>query len=191
MTELRDVVGWFGCYQVSRAGDVVSLSRIVKRKDGKTQCFQRRTLRPMLNNKGYFVVRLSAPGRRRVVPIHRLVADAFIDNPSRCPEVNHLDGVKTNNGVENLEWTTSRGNRKHAWDTGLRRREHLPIHYGEDKPNAKLTRAIVEAAQRAHAGGGSIRGLAREYGVDATTMRRAVHGRSWLPAPPSAPERQE
>lgn len=120
MAEWRTVAGWES-YQVSDAGEVRSLSRIVHRKDGKIQTFVGRDMRPMLNSKGYPAVRLSAPGRRAVVPIHRLVALAFIPNPNVLREVNHLDGVKTNNALANLEWTDAAGNRKHAWRMGLRR----------------------------------------------------------------------
>jgi hypothetical protein len=186
MSEWRDVVGWSGVYQVSRGGAVRSLSRTVRRSDGRTQTFVGRDVRPTLNNKGYFQVRLSAPGRRCVAPIHRLVAEAFLTNPQGLPEVNHLDGIKTNNSVVNLEWTTPRGNRKHAWDSGLRTREHLPILRGSANGRAVLTEASVAAARQAHAGGATVRGLAREYAVDPTTMRRALRGRTWLPEPPHA-----
>jgi len=193
VAEWRDVVGWFGFYQVSSAGEVRSLTRIVKRSDGSTQQFQRRLIRPMLNSKGYLAVRLSAPGRRLVVPVHRLVASAFIENSNRLPEVNHLDGIKTNNTVTNLEWTDPRGNRKHAWDTGLRRREHLPIHRGEAVGTAKLTAEAVQSMRVAHAGGRSLRQLARDYGVDRATVTRAVRGKAWahvLPPAPPAPSQE-
>ncbi len=139
----------------------------------------------MLNSKGYLAVRLSAPGRRIVVPVHRLVALAFLPNPHGYPEVNHLNGVKTQNMVSNLEWTTPYGNRKHAWDLGLRTRAHLPIKYGLEHSNAKLSPSAARDIRDAVVKGESLRGLARRYGVDRTTIRDLVRGKTWkLPSPP-------
>lgn len=121
MTEWRDVSGWFGFYEVSNEGSVRSVARVVTRSDGKRQAFPRRTLRPVLNSKGYLAVRLSAPTKRIVTPVHRLVAIEFVPNPKGLDQVNHLDGVKIHNVATNLEWTDSAGNRQHVWRMGLRR----------------------------------------------------------------------
>jgi hypothetical protein len=68
----------------------------------------------MINTKGYLVVRLSSPSKRATARIHRLVADAFIENPDNLPEVNHIDGNRKNPNVDNLEWVTSSQNSIHA-----------------------------------------------------------------------------
>lgn len=75
----------------------------------------KRELTKAVNNRGYYSVRMA--GRTRM--IHRLVAEAFIDNPDSKPFVNHKDGNKLNNQVSNLEWCTHQENVSHAWDTGL------------------------------------------------------------------------
>lgn len=106
---------------MSDSGEVRSLNRTVHRCDGKSQCFIGRTIRPMINSKGYHAVRLSAPGRRVVTPVHRVVAIAFHINPSGLREVNHIDANKLNNVASNLEWVDSSGNKRHAWKMGLRR----------------------------------------------------------------------
>lgn len=69
------------------------------------------------NAQGYFVCK----------DVHRLVAQAFIPNPSNKPQVNHIDGNRTNNNVSNLEWVTAKENMRHAFDTGLINKE-IQIH---------------------------------------------------------------
>lgn len=192
----RDVVDWVGIYKVSDAGHVRSVLRVVTRRDGTTQVFQAKQMTLPVNNKGYPCVRLSDGTRRVMPPVHRLVALAFLGfPPNGKPEVNHIDGNKQNNRLENLEWVSSYGNRKHAWDTGLRNRSHLPIKYGEEKANARLSRAIVAAARTRHAAGESVYRLAREFGVHKKTMSDAISGKAWkLPSPPvtdTAPSKVE
>ena len=73
-----------------------------------------------LDSSGYPVVTLRGDsGVRKTFKVHRLVAALFVENPHNKPEVNHKDGVKTNNHYCNLEWVTRSENIKHAWDTGL------------------------------------------------------------------------
>jgi hypothetical protein len=71
-------------------------------------------------SKGYIIVKLYNNGKAKTVKMHRLVAEAFIPNLDNKPQVNHIDGVKSNNSVDNLEWVTNGENGKHAYDNGLR-----------------------------------------------------------------------
>ncbi len=86
------------------------------------------------NNSGYYCKSLYSGGKRVIRYIHRLVAIAFIDNPNNYKEVNHIDGDKTNNHVDNLEWVTRSMNMKHAYDNGLIK---VPIMFGKDNPSYK------------------------------------------------------
>lgn len=71
------------------------------------------------NVNGYKVVTLCRKGTEQRAYVHRLVAQAFIDNPDNLPYVNHLDGCPANNHVDNLEWVTHSQNVKHGYDMGL------------------------------------------------------------------------
>ena len=76
------------------------------------------------NNKGYWVVNLWVEGKLYHRQIHRLLAETFIPNPENLPYINHIDGDKTNNSLDNLEWCTHSHNMQHAWDTGLHKNYH-------------------------------------------------------------------
>ena len=80
-----------------------------------------RELKPILGNTGYYQVSLSNKGESRNLTIHRLVANVFLSNDENKREVNHINGIKTDNRLENLEWATSSENRQHAFDTGLKK----------------------------------------------------------------------
>lgn len=103
-------------YEVSNLGRVRSLDRIcyglkARRVDGKI-------LRPSTSKFGYRNVNLFRDGKSKSIHVHRLVGLAFIANIDNLPMVNHIDGIKSNNVVTNLEWTTGHLNRQHAINIG-------------------------------------------------------------------------
>ena len=117
MEEWRDIAGYEGCYQVSSCGRVKSLERPIYRADGSLHRMQsEKILADRVNTYGYHLVLLSNMGATETKCIHRLVAEAFIPNDDGRPQVNHIDGNKANNAVENLEWCTGRENILHARD---------------------------------------------------------------------------
>jgi len=95
---------------------VSSWGRVKSFKFGKERILKERMQGPGLK---YPVISLSIKSNIYQVKIHKLVALAFIPNPDNKPQVNHKDGNKTNNHIDNLEWVTHKENHKHAWDTGL------------------------------------------------------------------------
>nr|DAQ69232.1 MAG TPA: homing endonuclease [Caudoviricetes sp.] len=72
-----------------------------------------------IDNVGYYQVMFRVDGKKKYVRIHRLVAEMFIDNPNNLPQVNHIDGNKLNNRVENLEWVTNKYNTQHGYDNNV------------------------------------------------------------------------
>lgn len=95
----KDIVGYEGLYQVSNLGRVKSR--------GSDKWHKGRMLKPMFDGKGnYLFVGLHKNGKTKQRNIHRLVAEAFIINPNNLPCVNHINEVKTDNKVTNLEWCT-------------------------------------------------------------------------------------
>lgn len=78
-----------------------------------------RVLNLINNSSGYFHICLTNKGEMQYKLLHRLIAQAFIPNPEEKPSVNHIDGNKKNNSIENLEWVTNQENIRHAFDIGL------------------------------------------------------------------------
>ena len=74
----------------------------------------RRLITERLNKKGYKIVNLSIDGKCKTFSVHRLIAQAYIPNPDNLPTINHKNGVKTDNRIENLEWVTFSENTTHA-----------------------------------------------------------------------------
>lgn len=89
-----------------------------------------------LNRYGYPITSIYKEGKAYTKPIHRLVAEAFINNPEDKEQVNHIDGNKKNNNVDNLEWVTRSENMKHAYATGLSKPHASYGMLGKKNPNA-------------------------------------------------------
>ncbi len=116
-----DVVGYEGLYQVSNTGYVRSCDRTVKSapKVG-FRVAKGGIIKRSLNGYGYLTVNLWRNGKGTTNRVHSLVARAFLGECPRSFDVNHKDGVKTNNCVSNLEYCTRSANIKHAYAIGLR-----------------------------------------------------------------------
>lgn len=115
----KDIIDYEGLYQVSSYGRVKSLSRKVSNGKG-FYIIKERILKSILTKKGYYNISLYKNGKSKNFRVHRLVALHFISNPENKPQINHIDGDKSNNHVDNLEWCTASENTQHAYDNGLK-----------------------------------------------------------------------
>ena len=115
----KDIQGHEGRYQVSNMGRVRSLPRVVNNHTGEL-LVKGKILSQRSDFKGYMRIDLiDNNGKKHYYGVHRLVAMAFIDNPDNKPQINHIDGKKDNNTVDNLEWVTNQENHDHAILNGL------------------------------------------------------------------------
>lgn len=105
---------------------------------------------------------------------HRLVAMAFIPNPENKKEVNHINGIKTDNRVDNLEWVTPQENMRHAHDTGLKKGI-----CGEDNVRAKTTKETVIKMREMYKSGAKACDVGRYFNMNYTNAWGILTGRSW------------
>ncbi|KEF40157.1 NUMOD4 motif/HNH endonuclease [Schinkia azotoformans MEV2011] len=169
----KEVKGYEGLYEISNHGRVRSLDKV----DYLGRKYKSRIMKPQKNNKGYYQVIFTKDRKIKSHYVHRLVALAFLPNSDRKFQVNHIDGKKQNNSVENLEWVTQEENIQHAYDTGLNCASNRAK--GERSGKAKLTKnQVIEIYTRVHKGeSGPI--LANEFGVTRYTISDIKRGKIW------------
>ena len=114
----KDIEGYEGLYQISNFGNVKSLDNTVIYSNRRIRKHKSKLLKFGIC-RGYCIVNLYKNKRSSSSKVHRLVAQAFIPNPENKPTVNHKDGNKQNNCVDNLEWATIKENNNHAYTIGL------------------------------------------------------------------------
>lgn len=128
----KPVPGFEGRYEVSSLGRFKSLKREIVYTDGRRGVLPERMIRGSLGNNGYYTVIFDTKTKRLA---HRVVAEAFFGVPEYRQTVNHKDGDKTNNCVENLEWASYKENNTHARQSGLNKQhgEKSNLHKHSDQ----------------------------------------------------------
>ena len=131
MTETwKDIIGFEGLYQISNLGRVKSLAKtwtVGKNRNGVRS--KPETIINVFQKGTYFNFSLIKDGQQKTANLHRVIAENFIPNPFGKKEVNHINGNKHDNRIENLEWVSSSENRKHAFDTGLKMSPKGKLHH--------------------------------------------------------------
>lgn len=170
----KSIKGLEELYEIDDKGNVYALPRI-KRTPTTEFLSKERKLKPYNNGYGYMLVDMRKDGKRYMRVVHRLVAEAFLPNPNNLPQVNHIDGNKGNNCVDNLEWCTCSENQKHGFDTGLKPQ-------AQKHPFSKLTKEevlYIRNNYKRNKRGFGMRALAKKFGVGDSTIRQIIVGISY------------
>jgi hypothetical protein len=174
----KDIEGLRGHYQVSNKGRVKSLKRkIVKQSAnqfGKYHKYERtikeKILKPCVNSAGYNLVVINGKNKFN----HRLVAETFIPNPERKPQINHKNGIKTDNRVSNLEWCTPKENITHAIKNGL-----SADLKGHKNGNSKLKESDVIGIRKMSSNNIPQKKIAEKYNISVPTVSEIANRKTW------------
>lgn len=128
-----------------------------------------------INSVGYLRVDLQKGKDKKSVLVHRLVANAYIPKVEGCDFVNHKDGNKLNNNVENLEWCNRSENMLHAYSKGLIHLDSRPC--GEKHHRSKLSDEQVKEIKKLHLAGISGAEIGRQYNVSKSVIYNIIHGK--------------
>src|SRR5690606_28733657 len=164
----KDVKGYEGFYQVSNLGRVKSLERHVPNGDNTFRVVKERYLKTNKKTNEYIKVNLSGKSFR----VHRLVATAFIGNPNNYPEVNHINGDKTDNNVTNLEWCSSSYNMKHNEKLGVVVRGNKHVNSTIDEQTAKEIKILLKSGIKQ-------KDIASKFDITENIVNQINRGLTW------------
>jgi len=170
----KAIKGYEGYYEVSNFGRVKGLDRIVNSSNIKGRIQRGKVLQPIMSN-GYRFVNLNKKNKNVKSKISRLVASHFVENLHSKPEVNHMDGNKTNDNAWNLEWCTSSENSQHAHDIKLCKMD------GENHPQSRLNNMKVKVIRHLKEINPRLSGarVAKIFQVHPQTIYSVLSGKSW------------
>jgi hypothetical protein len=168
------IKGYEDLYEITTTGEIKGIDRIIIHSNGKRQFIKGRNIKVRKNNFGYFDTRLYKNGEKKSAFVHRLLAETFIPNPLNLPYVNHRNGIKSDNRIENLEWVSASGNAKHAYDMGLYKRPHQSHRKVIDTCTGQLYNSIREAAKANDIPYGSCKNLLNGVKKNTTCLQFAV-----------------
>lgn len=159
-------------YAVTPCGNVIRVCREQKSRSGNViKKHEAVLLKGSMDKDGYKTVRMMVDGKKRHIKVHRLIANAYIQNKSNKPCVNHIDGNKQNNQYKNLEWCTVKENNIHALKNGL-----TPIIKGDERFNTKISTKEYENIYNMNVNSNIPRkDIAKYYGVVRQTIDTIIN----------------
>jgi len=187
----KKIVGYETDYEVSNQGNVRSIEKIIIKSDGKKYTRKAKNLKPALDPKGYYRFAVSEIGKKlTTLKVHREVCKAFLPNPENKPFVNHINAIKSDNNLENLEWCTHMENVNHAIKMGLIKMSYTEderrtfvnktIKKGSQIGNSKITEEIVLEMRKMYIPGDfSYQKVADYFGVSKKTAMGAIKRTQW------------
>ncbi len=170
----KDIPDYVGLYQASNLGRIKSLAKWKNHPHSGMSFCKEKIISEIQSKNRYHKVCLWKNGIKKSFMVHRLVAFCFIENPKMLKEINHINGLKDDNRVENLEWCTRSENVQHAFDNGLAKK-------GENHPDSRLTEQKVLAIRRLYKINPNFkkRKLARKLGICHMSLLKILKNKSW------------
>lgn len=170
----KEIDGQNGRYLISNMNRVKATYRTIILKNGKQRVLPERILSCSHNCHGYKIISFWNNNKNKCYSLHRLIAKAFIPNPENKKEVNHLNGDKKDNRLENLEWATHQENLSHAFRTGL-----VNVSKGDNHYLAKLNSAQVKKIRELIKDGESAINISKMFCVSPRAIRDIRNNISW------------
>ena len=174
----KPVIGYEKTHIASNLGRVASLPReyegITPNGIKSIRRMQGKILKQHVSNTGYYRTALTVNAKIFTTSTHRIIAMAFIKNPNKLPQVNHIDGCKTNNMEGNLEWCSASNNQRHAIEHGL-----INHPRGTNRAFAKLTDDDIRKIRIQISTGITQRLIAREFDVSPSQITSIKQGKTW------------
>lgn len=169
----KPITGYEDKYEISNYGNVKSIYLINRQAKMKRDKILKQHI-----VCGYLKIRLSKDNKMKNYLVHRLVAETFIPNPENKSQVNHKDGNKLNNNVDNLEWTTRSENVNHAWLNGLHEKTRETVRENMKKATNTLKKKIdqYDLENNYIRSWNSISDASRMYNISPTNIKNACKG---------------
>lgn len=171
-----DISGYEGHYQISNIGRVKSLSRMIISPNGRgTRFMHELILKIPVDKGGYLRAPLTVNNVQKYFSIHRLVAQSFIPNLNNLPEVNHKNGIKSDNRIENLEWCDRSFNKRHSY----RVLQEMP-RCGLKNGMTKITESIIIEIRKNHShSSATYNEIGAMYNISGTHVWRILKYKTW------------
>jgi len=169
----KPIKGWESSHSISKEGQVFVKERMVKGCGGSSRKLKEHFIK-WNYQKGYPTACLYASGRMKRYFVHRLVYETYVEKVPNGMQINHIDGIKDNNALSNLELVTPKENSQHAWRTGLSKKR-----IGENCSTSKLKdvdiRKIREMSKSKH----TQKEIANTFSIHETNVHYILSGKTW------------